>query len=486
MPLRKVWVMKIDPRHLIKRAALSLPYVGKLRGHLIDINRRLAALEERGRMEERQLASSALPAGRDTVSMGALEAELRSLKGDVPDTDEYGRLSGITVNHPFVAELSRLDPFSAEYRATAMKLYLDLRGRPRDDYNPEIDERTGSDLPSDIWRNASPWFFRSTQMASEFLICWGQMMRLLDLPTNSTASILEYGSGSGQLLLFLARMGLDAHAVDIDQPSLDLVAAQSAAMGLDVKCERALFGFGFESKKFDRIIFFEAFHHAWDFGNLLDRLRERLSPGGRLILCGEPIVGQPTSGIPFAWGPRLDGLSIFCMRRFGWMELGFTESFVIEAFHRSDWLLSAHYFPDFGRATAYVATPALGTKIMMGQPLLLGRHLDGWHSPEGTYRWTRGGVAKFPVPSRGGPVDIRINFSNMLRVPKNVVFRSGGITREINVKPGFSDSIVLRGAQATTLGIECEGHRPIDITSGSQDDRNLGIAVAEIEFSAAG
>src|SRR5580658_4959314 len=117
--------MKNDLRHIIKRAALSLPYVGKLREHLIDINRRLAALEERGRMEERQLASSTLPAGRDTVSMGALEAELRSLKGDVPDTDEYGRLSGITVNHPFVAELSRLDPFSAEYRATAMKLYLD-------------------------------------------------------------------------------------------------------------------------------------------------------------------------------------------------------------------------------------------------------------------------------------------------------------------------------------------------------------------------
>ncbi len=320
-------------------------------------------------------------------------------------------------------------------------------------------------------------------MTSEFLICWGQIMRTLDLPTNSTATVLEYGSGSGQLLLFLARIGLDTHAVAIDQPSLDLVAAQSAAMGLDVKCERALFGQGFEGKKFDRIIFFEAVHHAWDFDNLLDRLRGRLNPGGRLILCGEPIVGQ-TSGIPFAWGPRLDGLSIFCMRRFGWMELGFTESFLIDALHRRDGLVSVHQIPDVGRATTYVATPALGAKIMMGRPMLLGRYSNGWQPPEGTHRWTRGGIAEFPVPSRGGPVDIRIYFVNMLGVTKDVVFRSGDIIRKVGTKPRFSDSIVLQGAQATLLQIECEALRPVDITPGSHDHRNLGIAVSEIEFGA--
>jgi cyclopropane fatty-acyl-phospholipid synthase-like methyltransferase len=109
-------------------------------------------------------------------------------------------------------------------------------------------------------------------MASEFLISWGHIMQALALPPDSSASILEYGSGSGQLLLFLARMGIDVYAVDIDQPSLDLVSAQARAMGLDVKCECALFGEGFSDQKFDRIIFFEAFHHAWDYDNLLDRL----------------------------------------------------------------------------------------------------------------------------------------------------------------------------------------------------------------------
>ncbi len=84
------------------------------------------------------------------MTIDALEFALRSLKGDVPDTDEYARLSGITVNHPLVAALSELDPFSAKYRATAMKLYLDLRGRPGDGYDPEFDERTGSVSPTDF------------------------------------------------------------------------------------------------------------------------------------------------------------------------------------------------------------------------------------------------------------------------------------------------------------------------------------------------
>ena len=100
---------------------------------------------------------------------------------------------------------------------------------------------------------------------------------------------------------------------------LDIVSAQARAMGLDVKCECALFGEGFSDQKFDRIIFFEAFHHAWDFDDLLDRLAERLKPDGRLILCGEPVVQGSTPGVPFPWGPRLDGAHPYLHAPF-WMD----------------------------------------------------------------------------------------------------------------------------------------------------------------------
>ena len=90
-----------------------------------------------------------------------------------------------------------------------MQLYRKLRGpKAKENYNPEIyDELAIRDCRADIWKHSSPWSFKSPSMASEFLISWGHIMQVLALPPDSSASILEYGSGSGQLLLFLARMG---------------------------------------------------------------------------------------------------------------------------------------------------------------------------------------------------------------------------------------------------------------------------------------
>jgi SAM-dependent methyltransferase len=411
------------------------------------------------------------------------EAALASLQGTVPNAEEYARLCTLFLEHPLATEMIAMDPFSTEYRANAMRLYLDLRGRPGGEYKPEVDELTGdSGLAADIWRSP-PWSFRSSQMAAEFLICWGHIMRLLDLPNDSSASILEYGPGSGQFLLLLARMGLDVHAVDIDQPSLDLVAAQANAMGLDIKCEKALFGEGFGGKKFDRIIFFEAFHHAWDFEKLLDRLSARLAPGGLLILCGEPVVSHPTQGIPFPWGPRLDALSIFCMRHFGWMELGFCEDFFIDTFHLRGWLISDHQFAGVGRASAYVAKRALGTTVKLGEDSAIGRRFSqGWDAAEGKHRWTNHPTARFPNPLSSG-IDITVRFSNFLPVKKNVTVRCGEAIKRTKVPAGtLNCEVMLSNATGRTIDIECDVHRPANLIRGSRDTRNLGIAVSEIEF----
>jgi SAM-dependent methyltransferase len=410
------------------------------------------------------------------------ETALASLRGAVPDNEEYGRLCSIFLDDPIAHEMKTMDPFSTEYRTAAMQLYLSLGKRAGVRYSPEIHEMSGnSAMPADIWRQSSPWSFRNPSMVSEFLICWGHIMRMMDLPANSEASILEYGPGSGQLLLFLARMGLDVHAVDIDQPSLDLIAAQAETLNLDVKCQRALFGEGFEEKKFDRIIFFEAFHHAWDFETLLDRLEERLNPGGLLILCGEPVVNTPTPAVPFPWGPRMDGLSVFCMRHHGWMELGFSVDFLFEVFRRRGWLVSDHHIAGYGRASGYVARKAAGTTIKAGNPDAIGaRHWSGWDAPEGTHRWTKGGVASVPMP-RGVSVTVRI--ANMLNLTKKVSITSGDVVERITLPAGASGEITLRKPNGLTIDIECEGHCPKDVNQDATDDRMLGVAVKEIIFA---
>jgi SAM-dependent methyltransferase len=292
-----------------------------------------------------------------TVTICSLEefdAQIEAIGSGVPDAAGHQRLSQMAIHHPAVDALRDLDPFSPAYRQTALDLYFDLRGRRGDGYEPARDE-IDLVMPLDVFSGVVPWSFQDTGMVAEFLECWAQILRAMALPGNSGASVLEYGPGSGQLLLMLARMGVRACGVDINQGALDLIRRQADTMGLRLETERAEFGEGFGDETFDRIFFFEAFHHAFDFEALLKRLHERLKPGGRLIFCGEPVVLQTGPGIPYAWGPRLDALSVFCIRRYGWMELGFTHEFFMEALRRNGWYVEFNHPPNCGRAWIYTA-----------------------------------------------------------------------------------------------------------------------------------
>ena len=186
-------------------------------------------------------------------------------------------------------------------------------------------------------------------------MAWGQTFNLLECKAGD--SVLEYGPGSGQILLMLARLGVLAHGVDIDQTALDGIRLQAERLGLVVNVERAVFGDGFDGQLFDAVIFFEAFHHSLEFPALLERLRHRLKPRGCLVPCGEPVVAEPTPEIPYPWGPRLDALSVYCMRKWGWMELGFTRPFITEAARRAGWKTEHHSFSGCGRASAFVLRP---------------------------------------------------------------------------------------------------------------------------------
>lgn len=272
----------------------------------------------------------------------------------VPDASQYRRLSVLHLDVPEISRMRRLDPFSTEYRQAALELYLALRGRPEQGYAAARDERPATPTPQQLWTGLVPWSFRDAALASEHLLAWGRIFRHLTLPT--AGSVLEYGPGSGQILLMLARMGYRACGVDIDATALDGIRAQAAHLELPVETEQAGFGLGFGGQRFDRILFYEAFHHALDFDALLIALHDRLNPGGRVLLCGEPIAAIPSGDIPYPWGPRLDGLSVFCIRRFGWMELGFSHDYFVTMARAAGWRVTFDG-ADIGRAALYVLEP---------------------------------------------------------------------------------------------------------------------------------
>lgn len=293
-----------------------------------------------------------MPSDFTTCSAEDFEHALAALEGGVPSAADHRVLSTMMLDTPSVRQLAAMDPFSPDYRQGVLDLYLGLRARPDGDYIPERDEAPPAPVPADVWSQLAPWAFRDTAMVGEHLYAYGHILCHLGLPPGG--SVLEYGPGSGQLLLMLARMGFRACGVDVDAIALEGIRLQAAGMGLTVPTERALFGEGFSDERFDCILFYEAFHHSLDFQPLLRRLHARLKPGGRIILCGEPIVAKNFPGIPYPWGPRLDALSVFCMRRFGWMELGFTHAFFVEAARQAGWQADLFAFPNCGRAQLYV------------------------------------------------------------------------------------------------------------------------------------
>lgn len=290
------------------------------------------------------------------VSLSPTQFDAEIERVDINSAEDMQRLSTIRLALPGAERLSRLDPFSREYREAALSLYAEIRGA--EGYHPERDEKSFTNPVSNLFLETSPWNYKDTGYFSEFLLSWGHILRLMDLKSGGT--VLEYGPGSGQILLALARLGVEVFGVDIDDAWLSLIERQADQIGVRVNLERNFFGKGFEGKTFDRILFFEAFHHSPDFMDLLRELRGRLNPGGYIVFCGEPILWRTTDSVPYPWGPRLDGASVYCIRKQGWMELGFTHDFFIEALRRTGYDVTFHPFHGCGRAVAYTARPGSG------------------------------------------------------------------------------------------------------------------------------
>lgn len=388
-----------------------------------------------------------------------------------PDTQKYQDLSTIHMAPIEVADMLQEDPFGSLYRKMATDLYL--RIARRDIYSAAEDEKSGLGSVPDIWRGSSPFAFRSSNFVGEFLAAWSAIFTALDVKEGD--SVLEYGPGSGQALLMLARTGIRAFGADIDEESLALVKRQSEAMGLDVRLERAAFGEGFAGERFDRILFFEAFHHALDFETLLLRLHDQLNANGKLVLSGEPVVDGPHGSVPYPWGPRLDALSVFCIRRNGWMELGFQRDFFVRLLMRCGWLVDFKPGPVF-RAWTYICSP-IGKETNVGDPLLL--PVDGWGSAEGSHRWTVGTRASLPLPGLRYPLmKVALEVTNYLPQQKTVEIQAGSRTQTAIVRSGTTHRFEfesLRDAMELTI---CT-----DLTNIPGEPRQLGIAVRNLVIS---
>ncbi len=404
------------------------------------------------------------------------------------EVDRIQALSDVYVElPPEWAHLSNMNPFSAEYLKAVTAWLETITGRV--DYDPARDE-LASYLETPDASGVAPFVpgiyrYGNSTFLGDMMQAFGAVLKVLDVRAGQ--SVLEYGPGDGQISLALARMGCRVTAVDLEARYLEQIVSQATALGTSIRTLQGSFGTAEPGILYDRILFFEAFHHALTHHNLARTLLEQLAPGGRIVFAGEPILAPDNyfrCTVPYAWGPRLDGLSLRAMRHLGWCELGFTREYFVEMLMRAGFVVEFHDNASTSRGSAYVATRADALLDLGGPMLIEAAGMAGcWHPGEGTSRFMRTSVAGIPISGAGGWQSLSLDLSNNLPVVCELKMTLGDWETSIVFRPAEAHQVHIPiPAGSGVLRLEGAVHRPCDLSPTSSDDRYLGVAVSRLQY----
>ncbi len=243
------------------------------------------------------------------------------------------------------------DPYGEAYRKQQHELYLTISGASS--YTPQNERSEFLGNMEETARQPFPYYTRSAQTVGDQLMALGYIIKTMNLASGS--KILEFGPGWGNTTIALARMGYAVTAVDIEPKFLELIQCRAKLLGLSVQTVCASFGpvndASGEPEKFDAVLFFESFHHCADHLKLIRELPTMLKDGGIAVFASEPI----TEVFPLPWGVRLDGMSVWSIRRFKWLELGFKESYFLQTMKKNGWTVTKHVCPETHLGVIFVA-----------------------------------------------------------------------------------------------------------------------------------
>ena len=238
------------------------------------------------------------------------------------------------------------NPHAIEYRNKQFEIYELIAGKSYGVKNEgtQIDGVNSASRPF-------PYYTESYETVGNHLISIGFLIKTMGLAPKSR--VLEFGPGWGNTTEAMARMGYEVTAVDIEQNFIDLIneRAKRNQVSIETICDDFAHIENVQ-EPFDAILFFECFHHCSDHLRLIRAFERAVKPGGKIIFGAEPI----TDAFPLPWGLRLDGESLWAIRNFGWLELGFQEKYFRETLEKYGWKLAKHVCPETPWGTVFVAT----------------------------------------------------------------------------------------------------------------------------------
>ena len=367
------------------------------------------------------------------------------------------------------------DPMSDAYRDRQFELYRRIASA---DYMVD-NEQSGFAVDP---KRPFPYYTESWETVSNQLLAIGFLIQTMALP--SGASVLELGAGWGNTTIQLARMGYDVEAIDIDANFVQLIADRAKLIDVPVVVNVGTFlDARHLAKQYDAVLFYECFHHCSDHPALLRDLSDLVRPGGRVFLASEPIL----EGFHAPWGLRLDGESLWAIRRHGWLELGFQESYFIELCMRLGWSVRKHQTDVTPLGTIFELR-RLGDVIEPGTLRLPPKDDIGWAQPDvppSTHRFTSA-ASRLVVPLDLDRASISIEVVNPSTRDLPIEIHHGSHTLVDVVAAATQRSIQIPyDPLAGELRIYTEEWLPTQHLPGSTDGRRLGIAVRSVSFEPA-
>ena len=272
-------------------------------------------------------------------------------EGDISDNELRLGLDSFRLDPP---KMQESDPFSPAYRQEVLHLYERIFSRPYHAPDEGLDINIDHEL---AW--GFPYGTQNAQTIGGFLIAFGYLIKTMDLVKG--ARILEVGCGTGALTRQLAKSGYRVTSLEVNSSNVELVNRITA--GYPVR-PQVILGDAtkFEpSEQYDAIVFFESFHHFIEHEDFLRRCVSWLADDGMIAFCAEPVLPEDSPHLAYPWGLRLDGESLRAMHQFGWIELGFRQSYFDQLLERVGLTYTRSRCADSHWSDLFIAIPEQGT-----------------------------------------------------------------------------------------------------------------------------
>ena len=399
-------------------------------------------------------------------NLADLDAELVQVEKAFQVSDDEGRRRLAQFQYVLKGCFPK-DPYSPEYAAAQMQMYLALSGR--NSYDPSINEHSTIDIQQ-AKRSPFPYSTHSPATVGEQLMAQGFLVRAMNLTPG--ARVVEFGPGWGNTTLHLAQMGYQVTAVEIEQDFVELIRRRADAIGVEVKLVNQDMAAFEPSDQFDAALFFESFHHCADHLRLLRNLDKLITPEGLVAFAAEPIAE-----FPHPWGfVRTDGLTLWSIRKWGWFEQGFDSSYFLRTLLFNGW--SPRWFrDDISPLTSVIIARKSHGYYRLPELSLPPDEAATWSlSKSGHYFITTKSILSCDCRSRVNALEICL--SNFATDERHATLIAGKATSHVKL-PAHSEEVIVRiqpkDWQGQVAIASPDWNQPH--TRGTIGDRTSGIAV---------